>query len=62
MDRVVEEEFELGVSSFAFADLYDPCRLRDLHREFWAFASSRDPLLAGRFATLSDLNLPRPEQ
>ncbi len=62
MDTVVDDDFALGVASFSFADLHDPLRLRDLHDEFWRWASDSDPDITGRFARLSDVSLPRPEQ
>jgi hypothetical protein len=48
------DDFPLGVSGFTFADLYQPRRLRELHRAFWEFASSRNPDITARFQTVAD--------
>ena len=37
--------FELGISGFWFADLFDATRLKDLADTFYAEVESREPIL-----------------
>lgn len=62
MNDVVREDVSLGMAGFSFSDLYEPYRLRDLHAEFWRFASARNDSLASRFAELAAGQLSRPQQ
>ncbi len=57
----VTDDFALGIAGFSFADLYEPLRLRDLHTEFWTFASQRHAGIEERFAAAEE-SLPRPQQ
>ncbi len=58
----VADNFALGIAGFSFVDLYSPARLRDLHDEFWRFASTHNAEIANRFASLKTGDLSRPEQ
>lgn len=56
------EDFELGVAGFRFSDLYDPWRLRDLHRAFWLEAEQAAPGLSARFQRHAAGELSPPDQ
>jgi NADPH-dependent glutamate synthase beta subunit-like oxidoreductase/NAD(P)H-flavin reductase len=62
VNDVVREDLSLGIAGFAFSDLYDPPRLRDLHTEFWKFAGTRNAELGTRFSQLAAETLTKPEQ
>ena len=47
------KDFPLGISGFAFSDLYNVARLKDLHAEFWKYAASVSPDTEGQFLALS---------
>ncbi len=51
-DAVTAENVSLGIAGFLFSDLYEPRRLRDLHEEFWRFASARNPGIGERFSAI----------
>lgn len=53
------DNFALGAAGFSFADLYDPLRLRDLHAEFWRFASQHHTGIEERFAARESLSRPQ---
>ncbi|MFM8313145.1 MAG: pyridine nucleotide-disulfide oxidoreductase, partial [Deltaproteobacteria bacterium] len=42
----------LGITGFHFSDLYNPLRLKDLHREFWKYCEDTSPETARKFKAL----------
>ena len=61
-DDVPTEDFALGVPGFQFSDLYEPRRLRDLHRTFWTHAEQAAPGLTERYSGYAAGTMPKPEQ
>lgn len=60
MDDGDKDDFALGIAGFRFSDLYEPNRLRDLHKAFWTFAAQSRADLEKRFATLDDAATTKP--
>ena len=58
----VPPDIPLGLPGYAFSDLYNPGRLRDLHEEFWKFAAGRKAAVVERFAALKQGGLTKPDQ
>jgi NADPH-dependent glutamate synthase beta subunit-like oxidoreductase/NAD(P)H-flavin reductase len=61
-DDTPTEDFALGVPGFRFSDLYEPLRLRDLHRTFWQHAEQSTPGLQARFERHAAGELSPPDQ
>jgi hypothetical protein len=61
-DDVPAEDFALGMPGFQFSHLYEPRRLRDLHRTFWTHAEQAAPGLTERYAGYAAGTMPKPEQ
>jgi NADPH-dependent glutamate synthase beta subunit-like oxidoreductase/NAD(P)H-flavin reductase len=55
-------DFPLGISGFQFSDLYNPDRLKELHSEFWRFATATSPDLQSRFDSLGQPTLTKPQE
>ncbi len=45
-----DRDFDLGIEGFRFSDLFEPARLRGLHRTFEAGVAAADPELASAWA------------
>ncbi len=56
------KDLPLGVSGFHFSDLYNVDRLRDLHSEFWKFATAATPNLRERFETVGTDKVTPPQE
>ena len=56
------KDFPLGITGFNFSDLYNPIRLKDLHREFWSYADQAAPGLSQKFAGLSAPETTKPQE
>jgi hypothetical protein len=56
------KDFPLGITGFVFSDLYNPIRLKDLHREFWAYTDQAAPGLSQKFNGLSAPETTKPQE
>jgi len=51
------DDFPLGISGYTFSDLYQPLRLKELHKDFWNFCKQKSPQTEERFKSLDQGNL-----
>jgi NADPH-dependent glutamate synthase beta subunit-like oxidoreductase/NAD(P)H-flavin reductase len=56
------KDFPLGITGFHFSNLYDPLRLKDLHSDFWKYATTVNAELAQKFQKVGTGALTPPEE